>query len=165
MLDCHLTGSGHFGSGDNSSTEKGVTIAPTGAPSGYPDGELAVRRPFVRELPSEHPRLQLALGRILHPVTPMTRAMKVSAFVAMGLLMVRRRPQRRPTTPRDGSTDYDQDAPGSRTSRRRSSRSTRICRTACRCPNFNLFSATQQRLDFSLSGQNVRSRTSATSAG
>jgi len=33
---CHLTGSGHFGSGDNLSTEKGVTLAPTGAPSGYP---------------------------------------------------------------------------------------------------------------------------------
>jgi DmsE family decaheme c-type cytochrome len=34
--NCHLTGSGHFGSGDNLSTEKGVPIAPTGAPSGYP---------------------------------------------------------------------------------------------------------------------------------
>lgn len=33
---CHLTGSGHFGSGDKYSTEQGVTIAPTGAPSGYP---------------------------------------------------------------------------------------------------------------------------------
>lgn len=34
--NCHLTGSGHFGSGDNYNTEKGVPIAPTGAPSGYP---------------------------------------------------------------------------------------------------------------------------------
>lgn len=34
--NCHLTGSGHFGSGDNYSTEKGVPAAPTGAPSGYP---------------------------------------------------------------------------------------------------------------------------------
>jgi DmsE family decaheme c-type cytochrome len=34
--NCHLTGSGHFGSGDNLSTEKGVTVAPTGAPSGFP---------------------------------------------------------------------------------------------------------------------------------
>ena len=33
---CHLTGSGHFGSGDNYSTEKGVAVAPAGAPSGYP---------------------------------------------------------------------------------------------------------------------------------
>ena len=34
--DCHFTGSGHFGSGDNFSTEKGVPVAPTGAPSGFP---------------------------------------------------------------------------------------------------------------------------------
>jgi DmsE family decaheme c-type cytochrome len=34
--NCHLSGSGHFGSGDNFSTEKGVPVAPTGAPSGYP---------------------------------------------------------------------------------------------------------------------------------
>lgn len=34
--NCHLTGSGHFGSGDNYSTEKGVQVAPPGAPSGYP---------------------------------------------------------------------------------------------------------------------------------
>jgi DmsE family decaheme c-type cytochrome len=34
--NCHLTGSGHFGSGDNLSTEKGVPVAPTGAPSGFP---------------------------------------------------------------------------------------------------------------------------------
>lgn len=34
--NCHLTGSGHFGSGDNLSTEKGVAVAPPGAPSGYP---------------------------------------------------------------------------------------------------------------------------------
>ncbi len=34
--NCHLTGSGHFGSGDNLSTEHGVGQAPVGAPSGYP---------------------------------------------------------------------------------------------------------------------------------
>ncbi len=35
--NCHLTGSGHFGSGDNYNNEKGgVAVAPTGAPSGYP---------------------------------------------------------------------------------------------------------------------------------
>lgn len=34
--NCHMSGSGHFGSGDNYSTEKGVPVAPTGAPSGYP---------------------------------------------------------------------------------------------------------------------------------
>ena len=34
--NCHLSGSGHFGSGDNPSTEKGVPIAPTGSPSGFP---------------------------------------------------------------------------------------------------------------------------------
>lgn len=34
--NCHLSGSGHFGSGDNASTEQGVPVAPPGAPSGYP---------------------------------------------------------------------------------------------------------------------------------
>ena len=34
--NCHFTGSGHFGSGDNFSTEKGVPVAPPGSPSGYP---------------------------------------------------------------------------------------------------------------------------------
>jgi DmsE family decaheme c-type cytochrome len=34
--NCHFTGSGHFGSGDNFSTEKGVTAAPAGAPTGFP---------------------------------------------------------------------------------------------------------------------------------
>jgi len=34
--NCHFTGSGHFGSGDNFSTEKGVPVAPTGAPAGFP---------------------------------------------------------------------------------------------------------------------------------
>ena len=33
--NCHLTGSGHFGSGDNFSTENGARVAPPGAP-GYP---------------------------------------------------------------------------------------------------------------------------------
>ena len=34
--NCHFTGSGHFGSGDNLSTEHGVRVAPPGAPSGFP---------------------------------------------------------------------------------------------------------------------------------
>ncbi|HSL22473.1 MAG TPA: DmsE family decaheme c-type cytochrome [Vicinamibacterales bacterium] len=34
--NCHLSGSGHFGSGDNASTAQGVAVAPPGAPSGYP---------------------------------------------------------------------------------------------------------------------------------
>ncbi len=34
--NCHLTGSGHFGSGDNFSTELGVPVAPAGSPSGFP---------------------------------------------------------------------------------------------------------------------------------
>ena len=34
--NCHFTGSGHFGSGDNLSTERGVPVAPTGAATGFP---------------------------------------------------------------------------------------------------------------------------------
>lgn len=34
--NCHFTGSGHFGSGDNLSTEKGARLAPAGSPSGFP---------------------------------------------------------------------------------------------------------------------------------
>jgi DmsE family decaheme c-type cytochrome len=34
--NCHLTGSGHFGSGDNLSTELGARVAPPGAPAGFP---------------------------------------------------------------------------------------------------------------------------------
>jgi DmsE family decaheme c-type cytochrome len=34
--NCHFTGSGHFGSGDNLSTEQGVPVAPTGSPAGFP---------------------------------------------------------------------------------------------------------------------------------
>jgi DmsE family decaheme c-type cytochrome len=34
--NCHLSGSGHFGSGDNLSTEKGVPVLPAGAASTYP---------------------------------------------------------------------------------------------------------------------------------
>lgn len=34
--NCHFSGSGHFGSGDNASTAQGVAVAPQGAPSGYP---------------------------------------------------------------------------------------------------------------------------------
>jgi DmsE family decaheme c-type cytochrome len=34
--NCHFTGSGHFGSGDNLSTELGARVAPAGAPTGFP---------------------------------------------------------------------------------------------------------------------------------
>jgi DmsE family decaheme c-type cytochrome len=34
--NCHLTGSGHFGSGDNLSTELGARVAPPGSPAGFP---------------------------------------------------------------------------------------------------------------------------------
>ena len=34
--NCHFTGSGHFGSGDNLSTEHGARVAPPGSPSGFP---------------------------------------------------------------------------------------------------------------------------------
>ena len=34
--NCHLSGSGHFGSGDALSTELGVQVAPPGSPTGYP---------------------------------------------------------------------------------------------------------------------------------
>lgn len=34
--NCHFTGSGHFGSGDNLSTEQGTRVTPTGAPTGFP---------------------------------------------------------------------------------------------------------------------------------
>lgn len=34
--NCHFTGSGHFGSGDNLSTEQGARVPPAGAPTGYP---------------------------------------------------------------------------------------------------------------------------------
>lgn len=58
--NCHLTGSGHFGSGDNLSTEKGVPVAPAGAPSGYPTVnarfiERACRTCHVKIHGSNHP--------------------------------------------------------------------------------------------------------------
>ena len=34
--DCHFTGSGHFGSGDNLSTEQAARVAAPGSPSGFP---------------------------------------------------------------------------------------------------------------------------------
>jgi DmsE family decaheme c-type cytochrome len=57
---CHFTGSGHFGSGDNFSTEKGVPVAPTGAPSGYPTVnsrfvERSCRTCHVKVHGSNHP--------------------------------------------------------------------------------------------------------------
>ncbi len=58
--NCHLSGSGHFGSGDNLSTEKGVQVAPTGAPSGYPTVnsrfiERSCRQCHVKLHGSNHP--------------------------------------------------------------------------------------------------------------
>ena len=58
--NCHLTGSGHFGSGDNASTEQGVQVAPPGAPSGYPTVnsrfiERACRTCHVKLHGSNHP--------------------------------------------------------------------------------------------------------------
>lgn len=58
--NCHLTGSGHFGSGDNFSTEKGVQVAPPGSPSGYPTVnsrfiERACRTCHVKIHGSNHP--------------------------------------------------------------------------------------------------------------
>ncbi len=58
--NCHLSGSGHFGSGDNLSTEKGVQVAPPGSPSGYPTVnsrfiERACRQCHVKLHGSNHP--------------------------------------------------------------------------------------------------------------
>jgi len=57
---CHFTGSGHFGSGDNFNTEKGVPVAPAGAPSGYPTVnsrfiERSCRTCHVKVHGSNHP--------------------------------------------------------------------------------------------------------------
>ncbi len=58
--NCHLSGSGHFGSGDLFSTEKGVPVAPPGSPSGYPTVnsrfvERACRTCHVKLHGSNHP--------------------------------------------------------------------------------------------------------------
>ena len=58
--NCHLSGSGHFGSGDNLNTEKGVQVAPPGAPSGYPTRssrfiERSCRQCHVKLHGSNHP--------------------------------------------------------------------------------------------------------------
>ena len=58
--NCHLSGSGHFGSGDNHSTELGVPIAPPGSPSGYPTAgsrflERSCRTCHVKIHGSNHP--------------------------------------------------------------------------------------------------------------
>ena len=58
--NCHLTGSGHFGSGDNFSTERGVPVAPPGAPSGFPTRnsrflERSCRSCHVKLHGSNHP--------------------------------------------------------------------------------------------------------------
>jgi DmsE family decaheme c-type cytochrome len=58
--NCHFTGSGHFGSGDNLSTEKGVQVAPPGAPTGFPTVnsrfvERSCRTCHVKVHGSNHP--------------------------------------------------------------------------------------------------------------
>jgi DmsE family decaheme c-type cytochrome len=58
--NCHLSGSGHFGSGDNHSTELGVPVAPAGSPSGYPTSgsrflERSCRTCHVKIHGSNHP--------------------------------------------------------------------------------------------------------------
>jgi len=58
--NCHLTGSGHFGSGDNLNTEQGKPIAPAGAASGYPVAgsrfvERSCRNCHVQIHGSNHP--------------------------------------------------------------------------------------------------------------
>ena len=59
---CHLSGSGHFGSGDNYSTEKGVPAAPAGSPSGYPTVNSRFIGRACTKVPPEHPRLQSPSG-------------------------------------------------------------------------------------------------------
>jgi predicted CXXCH cytochrome family protein len=54
--NCHLTGSGHFGSGDNLSTEKGVPVAP-GVPPAMAE--------LVREHRLDHHRGQCGISRRL----------------------------------------------------------------------------------------------------
>lgn len=58
--NCHFTGSGHFGSGDNLSTPKGVPVAPAGSPSGFPTVnsrfvERSCRTCHVKVHGSNHP--------------------------------------------------------------------------------------------------------------
>jgi DmsE family decaheme c-type cytochrome len=57
---CHFSGSGHFGSGDNLSTEKGVPVAPAGSPTGFPTVnarfvERSCRTCHVKVHGSNHP--------------------------------------------------------------------------------------------------------------
>jgi DmsE family decaheme c-type cytochrome len=58
--NCHFSGSGHFGSGDNASTQQGVTVAPPGSPSGFPTVnsrfvERSCRTCHVKVHGSNHP--------------------------------------------------------------------------------------------------------------
>jgi DmsE family decaheme c-type cytochrome len=58
--NCHFSGSGHFGSGDNASTEQGVPVAPPGSPSGFPTVnsrfvERSCRTCHIRVHGSNHP--------------------------------------------------------------------------------------------------------------
>ena len=58
--NCHLSGSGHFGSGDNLNTEKGAKVAPAGAATGYPTAgsrfvERSCRNCHVQIHGSNHP--------------------------------------------------------------------------------------------------------------
>jgi DmsE family decaheme c-type cytochrome len=58
--NCHISGSGHFPPGDNAMTEKGVTVAPAGAPTGFPVVqarfvERACRNCHIKIHGSNHP--------------------------------------------------------------------------------------------------------------
>ncbi len=58
--NCHFSGSGHFGSGDNASTSQGVPVAPPGSPSGFPTVnsrfvERSCRTCHVKVHGSNHP--------------------------------------------------------------------------------------------------------------
>ena len=56
------------GSATTSTPRRGVPVAPTGAPSGYPTAPAALRREELQELPRQPPRLQLAARRLLREV-------------------------------------------------------------------------------------------------
>ena len=85
--NCHLTGSGHFGSGDNLSTELGARVAPSGR------ADRLSRRPTRgswRRAARTATRTCTAPTRPRAPTSsgnPMKRALTVTALLAMGFLM------------------------------------------------------------------------------